>query len=347
MMRCRRTMEIKRLEASDNSRWDAFVAACPEATFFHKAGWVEVLRRAAGHSSHYLYAESQGEIQGVLPLAQVKSRLFGNALISTPFCVYGGIAAVSETARTALAGAARDLAWELGVDHLELRNVGPTEAGRPGKDIYVTFQKPLAADDERNLLAIPRKQRAAVRKSMAAGLHSVIDPTADRLFEVYAESVRNLGTPVFPKILFRALLEEFGEECEVLTVEHRGRPVSSVLSFYFRDQVLPYYGGGTRAARTLGANHYLYWELMRRAVHRRARRFDFGRSKRGTGSYHFKACWGFEPSPLHYRYELVKADAVPDLNPLNPKYRLFIAAWKRLPLPLSKLIGPWLSRNLG
>jgi FemAB-related protein (PEP-CTERM system-associated) len=340
-------MQIKRLDDGRKADWDAFVDACPQATFFHKQGWKEVVERAFGHSLPYLYAEEAGKIVGVLPLGQVKSLLFGNALISAPFCVYGGAAAESDTVRAALEERAVEMARELGVDYLELRNRVPGASGRPVKSLYVTFRKPLDPDPEKNLLAVPRKQRAMVRKGIAAGLAGVVDSEVDRFFDAYAESVRNLGTPVFPKRYFALLKQTFGDACEVLTVEHQGRAVASVMNFYFRDEVLPYYGGGIEQARELKANDFMYWEVMRRAVEKGVRLFDFGRSKEGTGSYRFKTHWGFEPEPLPYEYELVKAQAMPNINPLNPKYRLFVAAWQHLPLSVSKLIGPWIARSLG
>lgn len=340
-------MQIKTLDTATHGRWDAFVDSRAEATFFHKAGWREVLERAFGHAAHFLYAEEEGEIVGILPLGHVRSLLFGNALVSTPFCVYGGIVAASEAARAALDRAACELARGLAVDHLELRNAQPSGSGRPVKDLYVTFRKRLDPDPEQNLLAIPRKQRAMVRKGIAAGLASVVDAEVGRFYDAYAESVRNLGTPVFGKKLFVVLQEVFGDDCEILSIEHQGRVVASVMSFYFRDEVLPYYGGGTAEARDLYANDFMYWEVMRRSLERGVRLFDYGRSKVGTGSYRFKTHWGFEPTPLHYEYELVKAEAIPDVNPLNPKYQLMIAAWKRLPLPVSKLVGPFLARSLG
>jgi FemAB-related protein (PEP-CTERM system-associated) len=159
--------------------------------------------------------------------------------------------------------------------------------------------------------------------------------------------VRNLGTPVFPKAYFRNLKAEFGEDCDVVTILSGGKAVASVMNFYFRDEVLPYYGGGTDEARPVAANDFMYWEVMRRAAERGCRLFDFGRSKVDTGSYAFKKHWGFEPEPLHYEYYLRGKAAIPDVNPLNPKYRLFIQAWQRLPLPVSKLVGPLVVRNLG
>ncbi len=340
-------MQIKRLESTESKRWDDYVSRHPQATFFHSASWKAVLEKAYGHPCPYLYAEKEGEIQGVLPLGHIHSRLFSNALISTPFCVYGGVLASDEMAGKALEKAAIGLARDLGVDYLEWRFLDPPSSERPVKELYVTFRKVLDPDPEANLKAVPRKQRAMIRKGIKAGLISVIDPDVERFYEVYAESVRNLGTPVFPKGYFRLLKETFGDACEILMVEHQGRPVAGVMNFYFRDQVLPYYGGGTAEARQLKANDFMYWEVMRRAVERGIRLFDFGRSKQGTGAYRFKTHWGFEPQPLYYQYELIQAGAVPEINPLNPKYQLFIKAWQKLPLPVSKLIGPWLARSLG
>lgn len=338
---------ITRLEPETIARWDAFVENCPEATFFHRAGWQQVIERAFGHPAYYLYAENDGKIEGVLPLVHLRSRLFGNALVSTPFCVYGGVAASSAPARAALEEAAGELAGRLNVDYLELRHLKPQHPDWPTKDLYVTFRKMLDPDPEKNYLAIPRKQRAMVRKGQDAGLQSELDDGLDRFYDIYADSVRRLGTPVFSKKYFRVLREVFGPDCEVLMVGRQGRTLASVMSFYFRDEVLPYYGGSLKEAREVAGNDFMYWELMRRACERGLRVFDYGRSKKGTGSYSFKKNWGFSPEPLAYEYRLIRASEVPDVNPLNPKYRLFIELWKHLPLPVTKLVGPLISRNLG
>ncbi|MBN2886442.1 MAG: FemAB family PEP-CTERM system-associated protein [Chromatiaceae bacterium] len=338
---------IRAYREADRAAWEALVERHPEATFFHRIGWREVLEAAFGHRSHYLIAEHAGALRGLLPLAEVRSLLFGHALISTPFCVRGGALAESPQVREQLDAAACRLAESLGVDYLEMRLDAPGQPHWPRKDLYVGFRKPLDPDPERNLLAIPRKQRAMVRKGLAAGLVGVAEEGTDGVYALYAESQRNLGTPVVSRRYFRLLKAVFGEDCEALTVRHRGRPLAGVLSFRFRDQILPYYGGGGIKARRLHANDLMYWEVMRRACERGCRLFDFGRSKRGTGSFNFKRNWGFEPEPLSYEYHLVRARSVPDLSPLNPRYRLFIAGWKRLPLPLSRLLGPPLARALG
>jgi FemAB-related protein (PEP-CTERM system-associated) len=178
-------------------------------------------------------------------------------------------------------------------------------------------------------------------------LVSQVDTETDRFFSAYSDSVHRLGTPVFARKYFDILREVFHQESEILTITHQDRLVASVLSFYFRDEVLPYYGGGTKLARELAGNDFMYWEVTRRACKKGIKTFDFGRSKKGTGSHDFKRNWGFEPTPLAYEYKLVRGKAVPDHNPLNPKYRLFISMWQRLPLPLANLIGPYVVKSLG
>lgn len=329
-------------------RWDAFVLACPDATFFHRAAWQDIIGTVFRHDTYFLYAESNGKIEGVLPLAHVNSLLFGNALVSLPFAVYGGVAARTEEAAQLLENEAQALATRLKVAHLELRNIGQRHANWPTQDLYVTFRKAIFPEEEANMLAIPRKQRAMVRKGIKNGLTSDIDTNVDNFFALYADNVHRHGTPALPKAYFRALQERFSADCEVMTVRGPdGRALSSVLSFYFRDEVLPYYAGDDTAARNLAANDFKYWELLRRACARGLKVFDYGRSKQGTGSYAFKKNWGFEPTPLHYEYGLYRRDAIPQNNPSNVKYKLLIATWRRMPLGLANWLGPFIVRSLG
>ena len=341
-------LRVRPFADGDAAAWDSFVLACKAATFFHRAGWRDILIKEFRHRPHYLVAERAGIIRGVLPLAEVKSRLFGHALVSLPFAVYGGPAAADDEAEAALIDAAVELAASLGVQHLELRNRTPKRSDWPRQDLYVTFRKPILPDPDANMLAIPRKQRAMVRKGIRNGLRGEVDATPDRFFALYADNVHRHGTPAFSRRYFARLLEAFHDACEVLTiVGAQGRPVSGVMSFVFRDEILPYYAGDTAAARDLAANDFKYWELMRRACDRGLTIFDYGRSKRGTGSFDFKKNWGFEPSPLAYEYRLLGRDQVPQNNPLNPKYRALIAVWRRLPRGVVNALGPHIVRNLG
>ena len=344
-------MIIKLLDPADQGsakRWDEFVFACPEATFFHRAAWQGIIKNVFRHPTYFFYAEEAGKITGVLPLAHVKSLLFGNSLIALPFAVYGGVAASNTEVSQTLEDEAQKLAQKLGVDHLEFRNVNPRHTDWPTQDLYVTFRKEILPDVEANMLAIPRKQRAMVRKGIKNGLISTVDRNADRFFKVFADNVHRHGTPAMPKRYFDTLLQVFGDDCEVLTVTGPdGQLLSSVLSFYFRDEVLPYYAGDDESARHLAANDFKYWELMRRACERGVKLLNYGRSKEGTGPYAFKKNWGFEPQPLHYEYCLYKHDSIPQNNPNNPKYKLFIAAWRRMPIGLANWLGPHIVRNLG
>ncbi len=344
-------MIIKQLDASDLGsvlRWNEFVFACPEATFFHRAEWQKIIGEVFRHPTFFLYAEKASQIVGVLPLAHVNSRLFGNALVSLPFAVYAGIASNDPEAQASLEAKAQQLAVKLDVDHLEFRNVSAKHSNWPTQDLYVTFRKEILPDAEANMLAIPRKQRAMVRKGIKNCLKSQVDRSSDRFFSLFADNVHRHGTPALPKRYFDTLLKVFGDDCEILTVtSSEGKLLSSVLSFYFRDEVLPYYAGDDEAARDLAANDFKYWELMRRSSERGLRIFDYGRSKVGTGPYAFKKNWGFAPQPLHYEYCLYKRDSIPQNNPNNAKYKLFIEAWRRMPIGLANWLGPHIVRNLG
>ena len=342
------TVAVRPFWAGDERRWDQFVQAHASGTFFHLSGWKRVIERAFGHRTYYLIAERGPAVSGVLPLTHVKSLLFGSSLISNAFSVYGGpIAEDTETLCKLEAEAVR-LMDTIAVPVLELRDFSATRADWPSKkDLYASFRRSLDPSVERNLKSIPRKQRAMIRKGMLNKLKSEIDDRVDRLYRVYSESVHNLGTPVFSESYFRILREEFSTCSDIVTVTCDGHAVASVLNFYFRDEVLPFYGGGVRSARALSANDFMYWEVMRRACERGYRNFDFGRSKIGTGSYAFKRNWGFQPTPLIYQYRLSPGTSIPDLNPLNPKLAIFIAGWKRLPLAVATRLGPLIVRGIG
>jgi FemAB-related protein (PEP-CTERM system-associated) len=342
------TLTVRPAAGRDAERWDAFVATCPEATFFHRFAWREIYQSVFKHRTHYLLAERGGEVIGILPLVELRSLLFGHALCSLPFAVYGGVAATDPAAVEVLHQAAVALGRELGVRHLELRNRQLRESTWPRQDLYVTFRRDIAPDVEANLAAIPRKQRAMVRKAIGRELRCEIDSHADRFFALYADNQHRHGTPPQSRRYFDALLEVFGDDCEIATVlSPQGKPVSGVMSFYFRDEVLPYYAGDLTDARELAANDFKYWDLMRRACERGLKVFDYGRSKRGTGSFDFKRNWGFEPQPLSYEHFVFRGDAIPQHNPSNPKYKAAIDVWRRLPRPLVNAVGPALARYLG
>lgn len=338
---------VKQLEPGDEIRWDSFVRESADGTFYHLAGWKTIVESQLHHPAYYLYSELDGEIQAVLPLIHVKSLLFGDALISVPFLVYGGPIGVNDQAIEQVTLAARRLAEELNVDYLELRNQRAITGDWLTKDSHVTFRKPLDPDPEANLLAIPRKQRAMIRKGIKAGLVAEIDHDTDRLYESMLVCKRNLGTPFFGASWLRAIFEEFGDQVEITTIKRKQDTVCSVMSFRFGNQILPYYGGGGDLARDLKGNDFMYWSVMEKACRDGVEIFDYGRSAIGSGAYRFKKHWGFEPEPLHYQNFLVNAAALPELNPANPRYRILINTWKKLPLAVAGMIGPPIARRLG
>jgi len=343
-------LAVRLADPGDHCAIARFVAEADGATPFHRLEWLDAVTRATGHKAHVLVAERGCDIAALLPLHAAHSPLFGRALVSTGFAVGGGILGNADAAPY-LFSAASELARRLSCTAIELRGgvMPQDELWHVKYDSHAGFVTVLAADDEAQLTAIPRKQRAEVRKGLANAMEVRIGRgEADRAmhYAVYAESVRNLGTPVFPRALFAAVLAAFGDDADILTVHHEGQPVASVLSLYHRGVVMPYWGGGVRAARALRANDVMYYALMCHARTRGCQRFDFGRSKTNTGAYHFKRNWGLEPQPLAYATWTADGAAPRDVNPLSPRYKAKIALWQKLPLPVANRLGPLIAQGL-
>ena len=353
-LHARMTWRLARLgEPDECARIEAFLVGHADATPFHRTAWLTAVDGGTGNQAKALLAEQSGEIMAYLPLSLVHSPLFGRVLASSGFAVGGGVLVAPGFDTDGMFAAAEELAQRLSSPSIELRG-GALPHGRGGWQIkdqsHCGFIAPLAQDDEAQLLSIPRKQRAEVRKGLEQPLEiSVGTSEVDRAahYAVYAESVRNLGTPVFPRELFDAVLQEFGEQADILTVSHDGKPVASVLSLYHRGAVMPYWGGGVRQARRLRANDRMYYELMRHARRRGCSHFDFGRSKMGSGAYDFKRNWGFEPEPLSYACWTAPGTEARDADPTSAKHALQIAVWRRLPLALANRMGPLIARGLG
>jgi FemAB-related protein (PEP-CTERM system-associated) len=332
---------------------ERFVVAHPDSTPFHRPAWLRGVARGTGNDALALVLERCGEIAAYLPLTQVHSPIFGRVLASSGFAVGGGVLVADGVDPAPLFAAVEELALRQSSPNVELRG-GLLPEARAGWIIktqsHCGFIRPLAADDAAELTAIPRKQRAEVRKSLAGDLTVEIGTgPSDRAahYAVYAASVHNLGTPVFPRALFDAVLDGFGDDADILTIRHDGLPVASVLSLYHRGAVMPYWGGGTWDARRLRANDRMYYELMLHARRRGASHFDFGRSKTNSGPYDFKRNWGFVPAPLSYGVWTAPGAPKRDADPTSATHSRRIELWKKLPLSVANLIGPWIARGLG
>ena len=333
----------------DPAARDRFVLDHPHGTFCHLSAWSRAVRRGFGLETPDLIARRGEDVAGVLPLGAVMSRIFGRRLVSSPFGVYGGPLADGADARDALLGAALDLAESLGVGHVEVRGREEGPETWPAAAGLVTFRGPIGGSDAEILSALPRKTRAAVRAGRAAGF--VPEASADRcddFYRLFAAVYRDHGTPVAPKRWIRALLEEFGESCVLFSLRdgRDGKTAASVLTFLHGDEIAPYYVGARRQDYARQVNPVLYFELMRWGLENGFNRFDFGRSRRGSGSYDFKRRWGFPERELRYRFRLVRDRRLPDLSPTNPRYARRIAVWRKLPLWAANRLGPLLSAGL-
>ena len=346
------SFSISELKIENFTRWDAYVRAHAEGTFCHLSGWKTVIEKGARQECPYLVAMQDGKITGVLPLTLRKSLMFGKALTSSMFAVYGGALADDSDVHNALEAAAWEYAQAEGLKAVSYRTIKSNRHGDAGwevdTDSAATFIKCLKTTPEDILLDIPKRQRAVVRKSLKNGLTCDWGGSIDEFYALYAESVRNLGTPVFGKEIFIQFMDVFGDDVELQVIKTEdGQTVSAMMSFYYKDTVLPYYSGGTFAARKYGSQDFMLYSLMLRAVEKGYSRFDIGRSKTGTGPYKFKKNWGFEPTPLEYQFQLAEGEAPPNLTPQNSKFDLLIKVWKKLPLPVANLLGPAIARHLG
>jgi FemAB-related protein (PEP-CTERM system-associated) len=349
-------VRIKAYCEDDRGIWDRFVLDNVNSSFFHLSDWKDVVEQNFRHKSHYIMAFQEEKLTGILPLTEVKSRLFGHALVSVPFGVYGGICSLNSKTEPALLNSAATLGKLMGVDYVELRNENlPSFTGNSStvlpewktKDLYVTFKKELLPDVEDNFQAIPRKQRRMIRQGIKSGLTSEIgyQEHLKDFYNIYARSVRDLGTPVFPFKYFVNLMDFFPRTF-ILSIWKGNKMVAGVMTFIFKDRLMPYYGGALKNYYQYAVNDFMYWELMKYGCENKFRVFDFGRSKKGTGAYEFKRHWGFEPEALPYSYSLINRKEMPNVSPANPKYSAVINIWKKMPLFLTNWLGPKLVRSI-
>jgi FemAB-related protein (PEP-CTERM system-associated) len=334
-------IEVRQLAPGEEHQWDQFVTSSPSGTFCHLSGWKRVIEQVLKHPCYYLTARRGQEISGVFPIGRIRNKLFGDCLISLPLAVYGGICADDQDSYFSLLKAGSDLSNRLGVKYLEMRNrTEPFPSSLPGKDLYVTFTQDLSPGAENLMQQLPRDTRYAVRKSLKAGLAWTEDLRPDEFYEIYARSVHRLGTPVFSRQLFARFQSEFPKQCRLFGVRKGAAAIAGVLCFYFRDQVMPYYAGALPEYYKDSPNNFMYWNLIVQSHREGYRYFDFGRSKRGTGSFSFKSSWSMEVTGLPYRYQLIRAKDIPHMSPIDQKFRAPVALWKRLPFAWTKILGP-------
>ena len=334
---------VRSLKESDYREWDEFVLRHPIGTPFHLTSWRQSIEATFGYTPYYLMAMKAGRVTGVLPLFLIKNLFVGRALISSPFAVYGGVLADSDEAKTALRDAVKSLGKRLAVQYVELRNANTEQCLGFSKWLrYVTFTQEIGRDKAAILKGIPRKVRYMVRKSCGAGFfvhRQSSDITA--LMDLYSRNVRRLGTPVLPEKHFVQLLRHFKGSVDIREITLGDKVVAAVLTFYFRDQILPYYGASDPGFNDLAPNNFMYYHLMEWGAENGYTLFDFGRSKKSVaGSYDFKAHWGMVERVLPYEMLLVRRKELPNFSPVNPVFRPPMKIWSLLPLALTRKLGP-------
>jgi FemAB-related protein (PEP-CTERM system-associated) len=329
-------------------KWDAFVNAHPAATSYHRWNWKRVIQKSFGWRTYYLAAEQDGRITGILPLVWQKSLLFGNFLTSVPFLNAGGIVAETPETAAALLAKAAALGGELRATHIEFRNRRPSGLGLETKTSKITVTKELQSNSEAMLQALDKKVRSDVRKSMQSGFSAEFGGAeflAD-FYEVFAVKMRDLGTPVYPKKFFRHILNEFPRDTFICCVRHEGKTVAASLLIAYRDRIEAHWSASLPALSKLKPNMFMYWSILCFAGERGYKLFDFGRSTVGSGTHKFKMQWSGREEQLYWEYWLPEGSQRPELNPDNPRYRAMVAAWRKLPLLLTKLLGPPIVRRL-
>lgn len=329
-------------------KWDEYVEISKTSTFFHQIKWKNVIEKVLGYESFYLMAEEEKKIKGILPLFLIKSKFLGKVLISVPFGVYGGICADDEESSNALFKEAVKIAKEKDIDYLELRHLYENELGLLKNDIHWTFIIEFPEKIEILWNGLKRKARGAIRKGVNSGLEVEIDSTngLDEFYNIFAHSLRNLGSFILPFKYFKTIKEEFGEQIIISLIRYEGKVVAGILTFLFKDTIIPYYGGCIKSSLPYSPNNLMYWKLMEYGLEKGYKFFDFGKSKKGTGSFDFKINFGFKPKPLHYQYFLNKTEKMPDPGSSNWEYRIIKRLIKKTPVSIAKIIGPGIVKHL-
>lgn len=337
-----RPFAIRPFEETIAKEWDRFVLSHPEAAFFHQSAWKRVMEKTYGYAARYFYAECEGRIVGIAPAFLISNWVMGRCLISLPFAVYGGVCAENEEIRQALTEHLERFAEMDRVEYLELRDrKGDVLPGYHANPRYATFTMPLQADTEALYNALPKDIRYMVRKGEKAGL--TVRRGFDQLEAFYALmtlNLRRLGTPTFPRKLFESLAREYPGQVELLLVYSNGIPFAGGMIFLFRGSAQPYYVGAREDAKAVAANDFLWWQMIKYAAETGCTEFDFGRSKLHSGNYDFKRKWKPHIENLAYQVRLVQRKTVPNFSPTNAKFELATNIWKRLPLGITRVLGP-------
>jgi serine/alanine adding enzyme len=343
-------MQVRLYNPSDKDSWDRYVMGSGNSSCYHLIGWKDVIEKTFGHNTYYLLAEGEdGKIGGILPLVHLRSILFGNFMVSVPYFNYGGLCSDRAEIQQELLREAIRIAEDAKSEHIELRHSYKFDNGLPEKTSKVSMilELPDRADNLWN--AFSSKLRSQIRRPEKEGMHARVgkEEELNSFYQVFSTNMRDLGTPVYPKKFFRNILTSFQETswiCSVYTKDDL--PVASGFLVAFKDRLEIPWASSLKEYNRFGPNMLLYWSVLKFACEKGYRSFDFGRSTPGEGTFRFKEQWGSKPLQLYWHYWLKNGGSLPELNPHNPKYRLVIRVWQKLPVALTRFLGPMIVKNL-
>jgi serine/alanine adding enzyme len=342
-------MKVRFAEPQDVLDVDRFISNNDMSSIYHDYRWITVIKKSFGHKCFYLVSEdSNGHIGGTLPLVHLNSMLFGNFLVSMPYFNYGGVCAENLPARNLLIDEAIRTAKGLGASHIEFRQAFPLGNGFPVKTSKVSMRLELPTSEKDLWASFPSKLRSQIRKPQKEGMTVRISQydELDNFYGIFSINMRDLGTPVYPKHFFRNILDHFPENSWICTVSTGTTPVASGFLLGFKGNLEIPWASSIREYNRLGPNMLLYWSCLEFACNRGFRVFDFGRSTVGESTYRFKEQWGAIQHPMFWHYWMAKGESIPEINPRNPKYRFAIGMWKKLPVPITRIFGPRIVRNI-
>ena len=337
------------LDETDYAAWDRFVAEHPQSSVYHLSAWRHILAQAFG-KSWYLIALRQGtDISAGIPLVHLQSRLFGNFLVSMPYVNYGGLLTLDDTWNEPLLEQVRLLGQRLGARHVELRHLTPCYPDLPCSTEKVSMWLSLPETADVLFAGFKAKLRSQVRKGEKNGLGVRIGRTEllEDFYTVFTQNMRDLGTPVYGRRFFRLILDAFPDTARLVIITGAsGQPLAGGFVLGYRDRLEIPWASSLRAYNHLQTNMWLYWQCLQYACAQGYRVFDFGRSSPGSPTFKFKEQWGAQPVQHYWHYHLAAGQRLPQLNPHNPKYLLAIEMWRRLPLAVTRWLGPSIVKHL-
>src|SRR5262245_6599476 len=340
-------VEVRTYE--DSIAWDRYVLNHATASGYQLTGWRRVVQKAFGHRTLYLMVRDEhGQVGGVLPLVFVSSRLFGRFLVSMPFVNYGGVLTERFEAQQALLEAAVSRANTLGATHVELRHERQLDLDWPSKQHKVSMRLDLPREAEALWKRFPSKLRSQIRRALREQLTVRLEgiELLDDFYRVFARNMRDLGTPVYGRRFFKAILEEFPKDARICVIYLGRQPVAAGFLYGFKNTLEIPWASSDRRYNRFSPNMLLYHAALEYACREGFTTFDFGRSTPGSGTFRFKEQWGARPVPLYWYRWSRDGRPDPDVSPQNSKYARLIRAWKTLPVPLARLLGPLIVRNI-